>query len=162
MCVEGDLLLDVVSQALGALANGTIVNGVATDRIHPSSPAAGAKGNGRPKGIFQGGPFLGEDVLGHLGRIIGEIRLGEPGSDVGGSGRSDFSGGRSGLQRRQGILIGVHAAIVAAGVETKKGAFLFSTPLLQLGVFYGRQTKEVLTLGHGIGGPLGAKLFLWD
>ena len=61
-----DLLFDIVGQALCAFADGPIVNGITTDRIHPSTASAGAKGNYRPKSIFEFLPFAGRYVFGDL------------------------------------------------------------------------------------------------
>ena len=78
----GRLLLDVVGQALGAFADGAVVDGVAADRVHPPAASAGAEGDDGPEDVVQLLPFAGGQVLGHLGGIVGQVRLGQPGADV--------------------------------------------------------------------------------
>ena len=86
-----DLLLDVVGKPLGRFADGTIVNGVTTDRIHPAASAAGAEGNYGPKGIVEFLPLAGRYVLGDLGGVFGQVGLGKPFTDIFDRGGREFS-----------------------------------------------------------------------
>ena len=63
-----ELLLHVVGQALGALADRAIVDRVGADRVHPPAPAAGAEGNDRPEDVVERLPLARLDHLGHLRR----------------------------------------------------------------------------------------------
>ncbi len=72
----------VIGQSLGALTNRAVVDGIGTDRVHPSASAAGAEGNDRPEGVIQMLPFPVVDVLDHLIAVIGVAAFSQPLTDV--------------------------------------------------------------------------------
>ena len=82
----------VVGQTLGALADGAVVDRVAANWVHSSSATAGAKRDDRPKGVVEGLPLLGLDMLGDLRGVLGVASFGQPGMDMIAGTGSDFFG----------------------------------------------------------------------
>ena len=126
-CVVGDctgklgvfvVFADVVGQALGALADGTLVNCARADRIHPPTSSAGAKGDDGPKHIVERLPLFLFNMLGDLRGVVGVVGLGEPGADIFDRAVGEFSvrgGGVESLECR-GSIHGGHSLSVLKSV----------------------------------------------
>ena len=76
------VLLRIVGQALGTLADGAIVNRIGANGVHPPAASAGAKGNDRPEGVVERLPLALLNMLGHLGGVLRIAGFGEPVFDV--------------------------------------------------------------------------------
>jgi len=98
------LLLDVVGQPLGTLADRAVVDGVGADRIHATSPAAGPEGDDRPEGVVQLLPHAGGQMLGDLRGVFLQMGFGQPGSDVLDGLGGNLPLGCGGVELRQGRL----------------------------------------------------------
>ena len=70
--------LDIVGQPLSAFADGAIVDGVRTERVHHASPASGAEGDHCPEHVVQLLPFFVLYVFGNRWRIGRVPAFGKP------------------------------------------------------------------------------------
>ena len=102
--LAADLVLHVIGQPRGALADGAVVDGVGADGVHLAAPPAGAEGDRRPEGVVQFLPAAGGEVLGHRRGILGQIGLGEPDADVARGPGRELPLGRGRFQLCQGAV----------------------------------------------------------
>jgi hypothetical protein len=76
------MLLHIIGQPLGALADRPVIDCVRTNGVHAAAPSAGAERDHRPECIIQLLPFRLLDVFDDQRRILCITWLGQPRSDV--------------------------------------------------------------------------------
>lgn len=99
------LAQDVIGQTLCALSYGSVVDGIGSNRVHPTTPTPGTKRNNGPKGIVEFFPLGSLDMGDELGAVFGVPRLAEPVGDVFGCRFGDLT---LGLCQLDGVEIGIH------------------------------------------------------
>ena len=67
---------NVVGKSLSAFADGSVVDGVGSNRIHASAATTGSERNDRPKSVVELFPFLFAHVVDHLVAVSAVAVLG--------------------------------------------------------------------------------------
>lgn len=99
------LTQDVIGQTLSTFSDGSVVDGIGSNRIHPTTPAPGTKRNNGPKDVVEFFPVRSLDMGDELGAVFGVPSLAEPVGDVFGRRFGDMT---LGLCQLDGVEVGIH------------------------------------------------------